>query len=162
MKQQDRHFYEFGPFRIERSERLLRRGTEVISLPPKAVELLLALIERAGEAVHKDELLALVWPGTFVEEGSLTQNVSLLRKVLGDCSTSPYIATIPKRGYRFVASVTTARADHTTRRSLAVLPLANLSHDHAQDFFADGMTDELISCLMKIDALRVASRTSVM
>jgi TolB-like protein/Flp pilus assembly protein TadD len=162
MKQQDKHFYEFGPFRIEQSERLLRRGTEVVSLPPKAVELLLALIERPGEAVDKDELLTLVWPGTFVEEGSLTQNVSLLRKVLGDRPTSPYIATIPRRGYRFVAPVTCVRIDHTTRRSLAVLPLVNLSHDQSQDFFADGMTDELISCLMKIDALRVASRTSVM
>jgi TolB-like protein len=152
----------FGPFRIEKNERLLRRGTDVIPLPPKAVELLLVLVERRGEAVGKDELLAAVWPGTFVEEGSLAQNVSLLRKVLGGGPESQYIATLPRRGYRFVAPVRTVRGEDDATRSLAVLPLANLSGDQSQDFFADGMTDELISCLMKIEALRVASRTSVM
>lgn len=157
-----KHFYEFGPFRIEESERLLRRGTEVVALPPKAADLLLALVERGGDAVHKDELLNRVWPGTFVEEGSLAQNVSLLRKVLGDSPESPFIETIPRRGYRFVARVSSVDEERGGPRSLAVLPLANLSGDPAQDFFAEGMTDELISCLMKIEALRVASRTSVM
>jgi TolB-like protein/Tfp pilus assembly protein PilF len=162
MTKAGRLFYEFGPFRVERRERLLRRGEEVIALPPKAAALLVVLAERRGEAVDKDELLRLVWPGTFVEEGSLAQNVSLLRKVLHDSQGSPYIETVPRRGYRFVAPVRNVQEEGTGARSLAVLPLVNLSGDRSQDFFAEGMTEELIGCLMKIKALRVASRTSVM
>jgi TolB-like protein/Flp pilus assembly protein TadD len=159
---QEKLVYEFGPYRIDRGERLLRRGQEVVPLPPKAVDLLLALVERGGEVVEKDQLLRVVWPNTFVEEGSLAQNVSLLRRTLGDSRSAPYIATIAKRGYRFAAGVATIREDHAGPRSLAVLPLANLSGDPSQDFFADGMTDELITSLTRIEALRVASRTSVM
>ena len=159
---QEKLVYEFGPYRIDRGERLLRRGQDVVSLPPKAVDLLLALVERGGDVVEKDQLLSVVWPNTFVEEGSLARNVSLLRHTLGDSRATPYIATIAKRGYRFVAAVATVREDRAGPRSLAVLPLANLSGDPAQDFFADGMTDELITSLTKIEALRVASRTSVM
>lgn len=155
-------FYEFGPFRIGEDERLLRRGTDVVPLPPKAAELLLTLLEREGEAVRKDELLNAVWPGTFVEEGILAQNVSLLRKTLGDGPDLRYIETVPKRGYRFVGAVKSVKKGHPARRSLAVLPLVNLSGDHAQDFFAEGMTDELIGRLMRIRSLRVVSRTSVM
>lgn len=162
MKRPNRARYEFGPFRIDEDERLLRRGSDVIPLSPKAIDTLLVLVESRGTAVGKGELLTRVWPGTFVEEGSLAQNVSLLRKVLGDAPETPYIETIPKRGYRFVAPVTRTAPGAPGRVSLAVLPLANLSRDGVDDFFADGMTEELISQLMKIDALRVSSRTSVM
>ena len=162
MTQHGRHVFEFGPFRIEDGERLLRRGGAVVPLPPKAVALLMALLHRSGEFIEKGQLLAEVWPDTFVEEGSLTQTVSVLRKALGEAPGTPYIETIPRRGYRFVAPVTAVRGGGDASPSLAVLPLANLSGDRAQEFFADGMTDELISCLMTIGALRVASRTSVM
>ena len=162
MTQHGRHVFEFGPFRIEDGERLLRRGGTVVPLPPKAVALLMALLHRSGEFIEKGQLLAEVWPDTFVEEGSLTQTVSVLRKALGEAPGTPYIETIPRRGYRFVAPVTAVRGGGDASPSLAVLPLANLSGDRAQEFFADGMTDELISCLMTIGALRVASRTSVM
>jgi TolB-like protein/Tfp pilus assembly protein PilF len=163
MKQQEKHSYEFGPFRIEQGERLLRRGTEVIPLAPKAIETLLVLAASGGRVVEKNELIQRVWPDTFVEEGGLARNISLLRKVLGEGPDDhQYIETIPRRGYRFVAPVSESREDRAASRSLAVLPLANLSNDPAQDFFADGMTDELISFLMKVEALRVSSRTSVM
>ena len=76
--------FEFGPFRIDSSERLLHRGDELIPLPPKAADTLLALLSSAGRMVDKGELLETVWPDTFVEEGSLTRNISLLRKTLGD------------------------------------------------------------------------------
>lgn len=135
---QGKQFYEFGPFRIEEHERLLRRGQEVVALPPKAAELLLALVERHGEAVRKEELLDVVWRGTFVEENSLAQNVYLLRKALGDHPGAHYIDTIPRRGYRFIAPVRTIREDHGRPRSLAVLPLANLSSGGSHDFFAEG------------------------
>jgi TolB-like protein/tetratricopeptide (TPR) repeat protein len=155
-----RQLFEFGPFRIEAGERLLRRDGTVVAVPPKAIALLMALLQRSGEFVAKEELLTTVWPDTFVEEGSLAQNVSLLRKVLGETARAPYIETIPRRGYRFVAPVRTVGGEREATRALAVLPLANLSGDRSQDFFAEGMTDELISCLMAIRALRVASRTS--
>src|SRR5438477_8280739 len=103
MKHIEKNFYEFGVFRIDRSERLLRRGTEVISLAPKAIDMLFQLVENSGQVVEKEELMKRLWPDSFVEEGSLAQNVSRLRKVLGETSTSQYIETIPKRGYRFVA-----------------------------------------------------------
>ena len=163
MKQQEKHVYEFGPFRIDPGERLLRRGAKVIPLSPKAIETLLILASSGGRVVEKEDLIKRVWPDTFVEEGGLARNISLLRKVLGEGQDdSQYIETIPRRGYRFVAPVSEVREGSTASRSLAVLPLANLSDDPAQDFFADGMTDELISYLMKIEALRVSSRTSVM
>ncbi len=163
MKQPEKHLYEFGPFRIEQSERLLRRGAEVIPLAPKAVDTLLVLASSGGRVVEKEELIQRVWPDTFVEEGGLARNISLLRKVLGEGREDhQYIETIPRRGYRFVAPVSEAGEERAPAGSMAVLPLANLSNDPAQDFFADGMTDELISYLMKLEALRVSSRTSVM
>jgi DNA-binding winged helix-turn-helix (wHTH) protein len=130
---QGKQFYEFGPFRIEEHERLLRRGQEVVALPPKAAELLLALFERHGEAVRKEELLDVVWRGTFVEENSLAQNVYLLRKALGDHPGTHYIDTIPRRGYRFVAPVRTIREDHGRPRSLAVLPREDFPRDRPSD-----------------------------
>ncbi|HUS08136.1 MAG TPA: winged helix-turn-helix domain-containing protein [Bryobacteraceae bacterium] len=100
--------YEFGPYRIDTGERLLHRGDELISLPPKVVETLLALVGNSGRMVDKAELLSRLWPDTFVEEGALTRNISLLRKTLEDTAgETRYIETIPKRGYRFVATVRT-------------------------------------------------------
>jgi TolB-like protein/Tfp pilus assembly protein PilF len=163
MAHQEKHYFEFGPFRIEHSERVLRRGTKVIPLTPKAVETLLVLASSQGRVVEKDELLRRVWPDTFVEEGGLARNISSLRKALGSGPhDKSYIETIARRGYRFAASVREVRDGGAEARSLAVLPLANLSKDTAQDFFADGMTDELISYLMKIESLRVSPRTSAM
>jgi DNA-binding winged helix-turn-helix (wHTH) protein/TolB-like protein/Flp pilus assembly protein TadD len=103
---QDCHLYEFDNFRIDVAERsLLRHGTPV-QLTPKAFDTLLVLVMRSGHLVEKDELLKEVWPDTFVEEATLAQNISTLRKVLGqDGSGHQYIETVPKRGYRFISSV---------------------------------------------------------
>lgn len=107
----------FGPFRISRSERLLRKGEEVVPLPPKAVETLLALAEAAGRVVAKQELMNRVWPDTFVEEGGLARNVSLLRKTMGtDSAGRHFIETISRRGYRFAAPVTEGAAMNTGAR----------------------------------------------
>lgn len=164
MGQQEKRVYQFGPFRMDGSERLLRRGDQVIPAPPKALETLLVLAASHGRVLEKEELIKLVWPETFIEEGALARNISLLRKILGEePNGGEYIDTIPRRGYRFVAPVTeSVENGAATSRSLAVLPLANLSGDPSQDFFADGMTEELISYFLKIEALFVASRTSVM
>jgi DNA-binding winged helix-turn-helix (wHTH) protein/TolB-like protein/Flp pilus assembly protein TadD len=98
--------YEFGRFRLDAAERSLRRGDEAVPLTPKVFGILLALVEKSGRIVEKDELMRLVWPDSFVEEGNLTQNISVLRKALGETSEGkPYIETVARRGYRFVASV---------------------------------------------------------
>lgn len=102
------NYYEFKDFRLDPVERLLFRDGELVPLAPKALDTLLALVERRNHIVEKDELMNLVWPGTFVEEGSLSQNVHILRKLLGDSGNgNACIETIPKRGYRFVAPVRT-------------------------------------------------------
>src|SRR5688572_20400508 len=98
------HFYEFGAFRLNVTERLLYRDVEVVPLTPKVFDLLLVLVENAGHVLEKSSLMEQLWPDSFVEESSLTQNVSLLRRALGDADNN-YIETIPKRGYRFVAEV---------------------------------------------------------
>ena len=98
--------YEFGPYHIDTCERLLWRGDEMVSLPPKVVSTLLVLVRSAGRMVDKSDLMKAVWPDTFVEEGALTRNISLLRKTFGESGDeAAYIETIPKRGYRFVAPV---------------------------------------------------------
>jgi TolB-like protein/DNA-binding winged helix-turn-helix (wHTH) protein/Tfp pilus assembly protein PilF len=100
------HSYEFGPFRLETSERRLLRDEKAIPLSPKVFETLLVLVENGGRTVGKDDLIEKVWPDTFVEESSLTQNIFLLRKALGEESGQPqFIETIPRRGYRFIAPV---------------------------------------------------------
>ncbi len=107
MAKQINHLYEFNEFRINVGERLLQRRGQDISLPPKVFDLLLALVERHGQVVTKDQLMTEVWPNTFVEETNLKVYVSTLRKTLGDNGTGEkFIETLPRRGYRFVSKVT--------------------------------------------------------
>ncbi|HLW22774.1 MAG TPA: winged helix-turn-helix domain-containing protein [Steroidobacteraceae bacterium] len=148
--------YEFGPYRLDPLGLDLKRLDESISLPRKALEVLAELLKRPGAVASKEELMAAVWPAVIVEEGNLNQMVFLLRRALGE----DYIDTVPRRGYRFKAAV---RATAVPRciDSIAVLPLDNLSRDPAQDYFADGVTEALITELAKLRGLRVVSRTSV-
>ena len=105
-----KHFREFGPFRLDMAEHVLLRSGEVVPLAPKAFELLVALVENRGHVISKDELIKQVWPDSFVEEANLSHHVFVLRKALGDDrSGAKYIETIPRRGYRFVASVAEVR-----------------------------------------------------
>src|SRR4051812_43261365 len=106
MGEQESNFYEFGHFRLDTGERVLRRDRELVPLTPKVFEILVALVEHGGKVVEKDDLMKRVWPDTFVEEGNLTQNVSLLRKALGENPAKPqFIETVARRGYRFVAHI---------------------------------------------------------
>jgi TolB-like protein/DNA-binding winged helix-turn-helix (wHTH) protein/Tfp pilus assembly protein PilF len=210
MSEETKHFYEFGPFRLDPRKRRLMRDGEPVRLTPKALDLLLVLIEERGRTVEKDELLEKVWAGTVVEENNLNQNITALRKSLGDSrQDSQYIATVPGIGYRFVADVRkvddevipqrhkgesqrdektsgarvfryallilaplvlaalvyawyTREKPRPTVLSIMVLPLANLSSDPEQEYFADGITDALIGDLAKISGLHVISRTSSM
>jgi DNA-binding winged helix-turn-helix (wHTH) protein len=106
MQKQASHFYEFGLFRVDAREHLLYRAGEAVPLSPKVFDTLLVLVENAGHVLGKNELMQRLWPESFVEESSLAQNISLLRKALGEgASERQYIETVPKRGYRFVAEV---------------------------------------------------------
>src|ERR1035441_3764217 len=99
--------YAFGPFRLLPGERILRRGHQVLTLPPKAFETLLLLVRNPGHLMRKEDLLTALWSDSFVEEGSLTRQISLLRKVLADAGAAgAYIQTVPKVGYRFLPPVT--------------------------------------------------------
>ena len=99
--------YSFGDFRIDTQLRRLYRRNDVVPLTPKAFDTLLALVERAGRVVEKDELLHVVWGDTVVGDETLAQNISTLRRVLGDQAERPeFIATVPRCGYRFIAAVT--------------------------------------------------------
>jgi len=110
MELKEQHLYEFGPFRLQPEEHLLLRDGQAISLAPKVFDTLLVLVQNSGHLLEKDELLRLIWPDTFVEEGSLTKNVFVLRKILEEGQGGKeYIETIPKRGYRFVAPVREVR-----------------------------------------------------
>lgn len=106
MSRQTKHFYEFGNFHLDVAERVLLRDGEIVPLTAKAFEVLLALVERDGGIAGKDELMARVWPDSFVEESNLAQNIYTLRKVLGQTPDGQeYIKTIPRRGYRFGVGV---------------------------------------------------------
>src|SRR5882724_3316498 len=110
MGEQPRHFYEFGRFRVITGDRLLVRDQEIVQLTPKVFDILLALVENSGQVISKDSLMKRVWPDSFVEEGNLTQNISLLRKALGEGQNGhQYIETVARRGYRFVAPVHESR-----------------------------------------------------
>src|SRR5437660_11545332 len=105
MSSQTTRIYEFGAFRLEVHDGLLLRDGRTLPLPQKAFEMLLALVERNGHVVAKDDLMHRLWPDTFVEENNLTHYISLLRRTLSDANGRGLIETVPKRGYRFVAEV---------------------------------------------------------
>jgi len=95
--------FRFGPFRLSPDQRVLERDGTAIALTPKAFDLLVTLVQHRARALSKDEILALVWSGSVVEEGNLAQQVLLLRRALADAGDC--VATVPRHGYRFVAAV---------------------------------------------------------
>src|SRR5215471_9397842 len=139
MTQAERHFYEFGPFRLDPADRLLLRDGQHIPLTPKAFETLMILVENSGRVIDKDEMLKKVWPDTFVEEVNLAKNVSYLRKILGSEEAAQYIETIPKRGYRFVANV----KDVCDEREVSVLapPAETIVINGEESEMADSESD---------------------
>lgn len=146
--------YEFGSFRVNSAEGRLLRAGENVPLTPKAFATLLKLIQAKGRVVDKETLLREVWADSFVEDNSLTRNISVLRKALGDeNNTARYIETLPKRGYRFVGRVTEiseAAATASSQKIIAVLPFKILGDDREIKFFGLGMADSLITRLSNL------------
>jgi len=152
-----------------REGRLLGPAGEV-RLEPRVMDVLVYLAGRAGEVVLRSELLDAVWPRQPGADESLTRCISQLRQALGDDRGSPrYLETVPKRGYRLVAPVqpvdaaperTDAAPSSRSPRSVAVLPFANLSEDPNNEYFGDGLAEELLTALSRIEDLHVAARTS--
>jgi TolB-like protein/DNA-binding winged helix-turn-helix (wHTH) protein/thioredoxin-like negative regulator of GroEL len=207
---------QIGEWTVHPALDCITRGTETQKLEPRAMRLLLCLADSAGAVVSVDRLLAEVWPDVVVGSASVYQAVSQLRKVLGDADPSPtYIATVPRKGYRLIASVERATApahapeapvmptgtatsrrvwvvagvvaalasaaayflgdkawlsQHTTGRgetpvatgdkSIAVLPFVDMSEKKDQEYFSDGLAEELIEQLGKTPGLKVIARTS--
>ena len=173
--------YRFGTFELQPGERRLLAHGESVTLGPRAFDLLVVLVERAGHLVTKETLLERVWPKLIVEENNLQVQISALRKILGQEA----ITTIPGRGYQFNVALAGGNAarevSQTTPRdtptrpsppgmalppidyrepSIAVLPFVNMSDDATNEYFADGVAEELLNVLSKISGLRVASHTS--
>jgi TolB-like protein/cytochrome c-type biogenesis protein CcmH/NrfG len=152
----------FGVYEADLRSGELRKQGQRVRLPEQPFQVLAILLEHPGEVVTRESLQKRLWPDrTFVDfEQGLNAAVKRLREALEDSAETPrLIETLPRRGYRFIGSLT---AKPGRIESLAVLPLENLSGDPEQDYFAEGMTEALITSLAKIGALRVVSRTSVM
>lgn len=164
--------YEFGPFRLDTDAEILFRDAQPIVLGQRAVALLRLLLEHAGQPVSKDSLLDAAWSGLAVEDSNLTVQISALRKVFGEAGGANWIETLPRRGYRYVGpAVATAnsRAAATStdlplplpdKPSVAVLAFTNLSGDREQEYFADGMVEDIIAGLSRIKWLFVIARHS--
>src|SRR6516225_4879415 len=159
--------YILGPFRLDAETDTLFRGGEPVSLGHRAVALLCVLVERRGIPVSKDALMEAAWAGLTVEESNLTVQIAALRRVLGEePGGENWIETLPRRGYRFVgpASISDQGAVAAASQvnlgspsltlpnqpSIAVLPFQNLSGDPEQEYFTDGMVEDIISGLSRI------------
>lgn len=220
--------YEFGPFRLDVSKRILQRDGRMVPLSPKALDTLVLLVRHRDEILDKQTMMERLWGNVSVDESNLTQQIFNLRKALDDRGND-FIETVPRRGYRFVANVVEHKLDgngeavtqdakantaidpaqesakrsggslagvpikwksaavvtvalamtlavvywlshseHTSTidrgpiRSVAVLPLENLSGDVGQRYFADGITEAITGDLAQVDSLRVISRSSAM
>lgn len=165
--------YRFGPYTLDAGNHRLLRDSHEVALRPKAYDTLLHLVRHHGRTVSKDDLLDAVWAGVHVSEAVLTHCIAEVRQALQDDPQAPrYIKTLPKVGYTFVARVESEDPGSDARpflrglprkppaSAIAVLPFANLSADPENEYFCDGLSEELINGLTRIPELRVVAHSS--
>jgi TolB-like protein/tetratricopeptide (TPR) repeat protein len=169
--------YILGPFRLDAETDTLFRGGEPVSLGHRAVALLSVLVEKRGVPVSKDALMEAAWAGLTVEESNLAVQIAALRRVFAEePGGENWIKTLPRRGYRYVGPANTVTAASQAanfpmtagssnptlpdKPSIAVLPFTNMSGDPEQDYFADGMVEDIITALSRFKALFVIARNS--
>jgi DNA-binding winged helix-turn-helix (wHTH) protein len=162
----------FEEFSLDRQgDGLSRRNEQGVFVPVsiglRALDVLSVLVERSGELVSKEEIMAAVWGRTVVESANLTVQISALRRVLDEGRTEgSCIQTVAARGYRFIPTVARvaptepAAAAGSSRLAVMVLPFVNLSDDPGQGYFADGITDDLTTDLSWTPELSVISRST--
>ena len=168
--------YQFAGYTLDTNRGLLRAGDREIELRPKSFEVLRYLVANADRLIAKEELIKTIWPHVAVTDDSLTQCVSEARQAIGD-SSQIIIKTVPRRGYRFTAPVSCSPSNGAQpsaifdarphrepllaqRPSIAVLPFDNLSGDPQQDYFCDGIVEEIITALTRTSWLFVIARNS--
>jgi TolB-like protein len=168
----DRNEVRFGQFRLDLRQRKLTRDGEPVQVGSRALDILCVLASANGEVVSKDDLMARVWPGVVVEENNIQVHVSALRKALEEGKSGKIcLVTVPGRGYRLLGVELAPMAvfgDSTTRQnpplpdrpSIAVLPFQNMSGDIEQEYFADGVVEEIITALSRFSSLFVIARNS--
>lgn len=162
--------YQFGPLRLDAKLGILMRAGEPVAIGQRAVALLRLLVERAGEPVSKDDLIAAAWPGMAVEDSNLTVQMTALRKALDQVGGAAWIETLARRGYRYVGPPVTKPSAEVgasdsepalvlpARPSVVVLPFASLGTESGPDYFIDGMVDDIITGLARIKWLFVIGR----
>ena len=167
--------YKFGPFRLDMAAGILFCGTRPTELGQRATALLQALLQQDGMPVSKEALIEAAWPGVTVEDSNLTVQIASLRRVFSEMAGGDsWIETLPRRGYRYAGPPITldqqseegqqpasAAPALPGKPSVAVLPFSNLSGDPSQDYFADGMVDDIITGLSRIKWLFVIARNSI-
>jgi DNA-binding winged helix-turn-helix (wHTH) protein/tetratricopeptide (TPR) repeat protein len=168
MTHPENRYYEFGQFRLDLQSRVLLHSADIVPLTPKAFDTLLALVERRGELVERQELIKAVWPDSFVVEGNLNSNIFMLRKALGagERDGESYIATVPRRGYRFAANVrevseAKSSGNGAASRSLAVLPFKLFGVETSEAWLGLGLANALITRLSSIRSLIVRPTSAV-
>ena len=172
--------FEFLDHRLDTSRRELRRGSEVIAIEPQVFDLLVHLIENRDRVVSKDDLIATVWGGRIVSDSTLISRINAARKAIGDNGKEQkLIRTIARKGFRFVSevrflptgTVQTGAADgapergrsalaQSERPAIAVLPFTNMTGDPAQEYFSDGISEDIITALSKQRWFFVIARNS--
>jgi TolB-like protein/cytochrome c-type biogenesis protein CcmH/NrfG len=159
--------YCFEAYALDPGTRELRQGNQLVQLEPQVFDLLVFLIENRERVVSKDDLMAAVWQGRVVSESTLTSRINAARKAVGDSGEGQtLIRTVPRKGFRFVgalreeAPLTATPRDANERPSIAVLPFVNMSGDAEQDYFSDGISEDIITALSKLRWFLVIARNS--
>ena len=171
--------YRFADFVLDMDRRELRRGSQLVAIAPQVFDLLEYLIKNRNRVVSKDDLIAAIWDGRIVSETALSTRINVVRCAIDDSGEDQrFIRTLPRKGVRFVGSVQEVQEPEAPdaaqaateqsrpalalpdRPSIAVLPFTNMSDDPQQDYFADGMVEEIITALSRLRWLFVIARNS--